>query len=56
MTKAELRAALDAAKDEYSEGLQTIWDNTNKGQRNKMLKNDQIRAILERFGVVTSEE
>lgn len=55
MTKAELRAALDAAKAEYREGLQTIWDNTNKGQRNKMLKNEQIVAILERFGIEVEE-
>jgi hypothetical protein len=55
MTKRELTDALNAAKDEYREGLQTIWDNTNKGQRNKMLKNEQIKAILDRFGVVTEE-
>lgn len=29
MTKAELKAALDAAKQDYKESLQTVWDNIN---------------------------
>lgn len=56
MKKAELKAALSASKAEYKDGLQTIWDNTNKGQRKKMLRNEKIKAILDRFGVEYEEE
>ena len=55
MTKAELKAALDAAKEDYRASLQTVWDNVNKGQRKQLYKNEQIRAILNRFGVVVSD-
>lgn len=36
------------------DALQLIWDATNKGQRNKLLKNEQIKALLERYGVTTA--
>lgn len=55
MKKAELKAALSASKAEYKDGLQTIWDNTNKGQRKQLLKKPEIKAILDRFGVVYEE-
>jgi hypothetical protein len=55
MTKRELTDAIEAAKDEYRESLQTVWDGVNKGQKKQLLKNEQIRAILDRFGVVTEE-
>ena len=55
MTKAELAAALAAAKSEYKEGLQTLWDNVNKGQRKQLLKHEAISAMLERYDVNTEE-
>lgn len=55
MKKKDLTAATDAAKLTYKESLQTVWDNVNKGQRNKLLKNPEIKAILDRFGVVYDE-
>jgi hypothetical protein len=55
MTRTELNNALAAAKEEYRESLQTVWDGVNKGQKKQLLKNEQIKAILDRFGVVTEE-
>ena len=55
MTRDELTAAVTATKTETHDALQLIWDNTNKGQRNKLLKNPEIRELLERYEVDTGE-
>lgn len=51
MTKIELEAACDKYKSDIHDALQLIWDSTNKGQRNKMLKNTKIKALLDIHGV-----
>ena len=51
MTKAELNAALDAAKQDYHDSLQLLWDNINKGQQKQLYKIPEVRAMLDRFGV-----
>ena len=51
MTKAELTQRLENYKTATHDALQLIWDNTNKGQRNKLLKNEDIKAMLDRYGV-----
>ena len=55
MRKADLTAATAAAKLTYREALQTVWDNVNKGQKKQLLKKPEIKAILDRFGVVYEE-
>ena len=51
MTKRELTDALTAAKDEYRDALQLIWDNINQGQRKQLYKREEIKAISDRFEV-----
>lgn len=51
MTVAELNAAMDAAKKDYHDSLQLLWDNINRGQQKQLYKNPEIKAILDRFGV-----
>lgn len=51
MTKTELISRTDAVMNETHDALQIVWDNTNKGQRNKMLKNAEIKELLDRYGV-----
>ena len=53
MRRTDLIAAVDAHVETTREALQLIWDNTNKGQRSKLLKNAEIAALLLRYGVVT---
>ena len=53
MKKTDLTAAVDKHVETTREALQLIWDNTNKGQRSKLLKNGEIAALLLRYGVVT---
>ena len=62
MKKTKLRQAVndkleaDAVEfDETKNALQTIYDALNKGQRQKLLKDDEIVALLERYGVDRGE-
>ena len=53
MTRDKLAAAVAAAKSETRDALQTVYDALNSGQKNKILKNEQVKALFERFGVET---
>ena len=62
MKKEKLRQAVndkieaDAVEfDETKNALQTIYDALNKGQKQKLLKDDEIVALLERYGVDRGE-
>lgn len=33
--------------------LQLVYENLNQGQQKKLLKNEQIKALFERYGVLT---
>lgn len=56
MTKAELRAAVAAAKEEARAALQAVYDALNQGQRKKLLRDETVKAYFERFGVMTDDE
>lgn len=58
MKKTKLRNAVDAKLKanaiEFEQtriALQTVFDALNKGQKNKLLKNDEIVSLFERYGV-----
>lgn len=51
MKKEHLRKAVSAAKMETREALQTVYNELNNGQRKKLVKNGNIKAIFDRFGV-----
>lgn len=51
MTKAELTANTDACIAETHDALQLLWDNINKGQRKQLYKREEIKALLDRYGV-----
>ena len=53
MTKAELTTATRAAKTETKDALQTVYDAMNQGQQKKILKNEAVTALFERYGVIT---
>lgn len=52
MKKTELKKRLEDYKAVTHDALQVFWDATNKGQRNKLLKNEQIKELLDRYGIV----
>lgn len=53
MTKQKLTEITDKAVNETREALQTVYDSLNKGQRQKLLKNEAVKALFERYGVET---
>ena len=55
MKKTELTTAVNRNMETTHEALQLIWDYTNKGQRKKLLKNEDIAALLQRYNVNTEE-
>ena len=51
MNKNTLNEAVNACKAEAKEALQTVYDELNNGQQKKLLKNEVVKALFERYGV-----
>ena len=51
MTKTELTEKTEARVNETHDALQMVYDNLNKGQRQKLLKDEKIKELMERYGV-----
>jgi hypothetical protein len=51
MNKDALNKAVEACKAETREALQTVYDELNNGQQKKLLKNEAIKALFERYEV-----
>ena len=51
MNKDTLNEAVKACKEETKEALQTVYDELNNGQQKKILKNENIKALFERYEV-----
>lgn len=50
------KATLDNNVAEFKEGtrvaLQTVYDTLNQGQRKKIVKDENIKVLFDRYGVV----
>lgn len=53
MTKKELTSAVDAAKSETRNALQTMYDAMNPGQQKQIVKDDTVKKLFDLYGVVT---
>ena len=53
MTKNELHSAVLDAKATTKDALQTVYDSLNQGQQKKLLKNENVAALFELYGVET---
>ena len=51
MTKTELDEKTQAVIDETKEALQTMYDALNQGQQKKIVKNEKVKALFDRYGV-----
>ena len=50
-----MRPWTEAAQAVYNEtqtALQTVYDALNQGQQQKLLKDEKVKRLLERYGVV----
>lgn len=55
MTREELNGAVNACINETGAALQMVYDELNNGQRNKLLRNGDIKALFDRYGVKYEE-
>lgn len=51
MKKSELTAAVEAAKTETRNALQTMYDSLNQGQQKKIVKDESVKARFDLYGV-----
>jgi hypothetical protein len=51
MRKQELFDKTEAVMNETREALQTVYDALNQGQQKKLLKDEKVAALMERYGV-----
>lgn len=55
MKKAELTAAVESAKTETKNALQTMYDALNQGQQKKIIKNESVKSLFDLYGVEYEE-
>lgn len=56
MKKTELFQKVDAVKSETQAALQLVYDSLNQGQQKKVVKNEQVKELFDRYGVEYSQE
>lgn len=52
MTKNELKQKTDKAVNETRDALQTVYDSLNNGQQKQIVKNEAVKALFDRYGVI----
>ena len=55
MTKAELTAAVETARAETKNALQTVYDSLNQGQQKKIVKEEAVKKLFDLYGVEYGE-
>lgn len=55
MKKHELDKRVDVTIAETHDALQTMYDALPQGQKMQLARNEQVRAILDRYGVEVVE-
>ena len=56
MTKEKLAGCVGKAREETRAALQIVYDTLNKGQKQKLLKDSKVRALLQLYGVEIEEQ
>ena len=51
MKRQDLFDKVAAVKTETKNALQTMYNALNKGQQNKILKNEEVKALFDRHGI-----
>ena len=55
ISKQKLRANVEQTKSDTKSALQLIYDSLNHGQQKKLIKNEEVHALLLRYGVIEEE-
>ena len=56
MKKSELTENVAATMADTKAALQTLWDSINQGQRKQLIKREEIKTLLDRYGVAYGED
>ena len=51
ITKNKLQQNVNKVKEDTKSALQTMYDALNHGQQKKIVKNEKVKALLDRYGV-----
>lgn len=51
ISKKKLQENVKAVKSETKAALQLVYDSMNQGQRKKLIKNTEVKKLLEFYGV-----
>ena len=51
MTKEELTIAVEKAKTDTKNALQTVYDALNQGQQKQIVKDEAVKALFDLYGV-----
>ena len=51
MTKKQLTEAVEKAKTETREAMQTMYDALNQGQQKKIVKDEKVKKLFDLHGV-----
>ena len=43
----------EAVYTETKQALQTVYDALNQGQQKKILKNEEVKALFDKYGIIT---
>ena len=49
------KSAAETVASETTSALQTLYDSLNQGQQKKVVKNADVKALLDRYGVTYSD-
>lgn len=55
MLNKELRKAKEQFMEETRDALQTVYDALNQGQQKKVVKDETVKALFDRYGVQYGE-
>jgi hypothetical protein len=55
MKKTTLNRNVAEVKSDTKNALQTMYDALNAGQKKKIVKNEDVKALFDRYGVEYSE-
>lgn len=54
MTKEELETKTNNVINETRDALQTMYDALNRGQQKQIVKNEEVKALFDRYGITYS--
>lgn len=56
MKRNELTSLVAAFKSETRQALQILYDSLNQGQQKKVVKNEAVKALFDKYGVNYAEQ